>query len=108
MPDDSGSVDVYLNRLKHARRIRVRIGWLIAAVGAVALVHGLASIPWAAQYLGQRPPETLPGALVAVEILFGTVLALGGFALTRWDRPVTPSGAAVDTEHPRRGDRRTP
>lgn len=86
MPNDSGSVDVYLNRLEHARRIRVRIGWVIAAVGAVALVHGLAGIPLATQYLGQRPPETLPGALVAVEILVGIVLGLGGLALTRWDR----------------------
>lgn len=86
MPHDPGSVDAYLHRLEHTRRLRTRIGWVIASVGAVALVHGLASIPWAAQYLRQRPPETLPGALVAVELLVGTLLALGGFELARWDR----------------------
>lgn len=85
MPNDSPSVDAYLNRLEHARRIRVTVGWVITALGAVALIHGLASIPRAARYLGQHPPETLPGALVGVEILIGIVLGLGGLALTRWD-----------------------
>lgn len=79
-------MDAYLRRLEDARRIRVRIGRAIASVGVVALVHGLASIPWAAQYLGQQPAETLPGALVAVELLVGTLLGLGGLALARWDR----------------------
>lgn len=59
---------------------------MVASLGAVALVHGLASIPWAAGDLDQRPPETLPGALVAVELLLASVLGLGGLALARWDR----------------------